>query len=235
MQTKTQRLLLRGGLIVLAAVLVSTVGAWAGDTTTDADRAPASGPELLGELRSLRQQLDAKQGELEVARLQLDRVDAIMQYSTHYKLPADMATAVYDVALSEGIDPGLAFRLVKVESGFNPRAVSHVGAIGLTQVLPSTARLYEPGLTTQQLYDRDTNLRIGFRTASPKPNDGAVMRSSRSTMARRPANSDAEWRPVAISRARILRTNRASYRRLVTVDTGLPMTAAISSYDSCCP
>src|SRR5437016_5487864 len=43
------------------------------------------------------------------------------------------------------------------------RAPSHVGAIGLTQVLPSTARLYEPGLTTQQLYDRDTNLRIGFR------------------------------------------------------------------------
>ena len=74
-----------------------------------------------------------------------------------------MATAVYDVALSEGIDPGLAFRLVKVESGFNPRAISHVGAVGLTQVLPSTARLYEPGLTTQQLYDRDTNLRIGFR------------------------------------------------------------------------
>ena len=74
-----------------------------------------------------------------------------------------MATAVYDVALSEGIDPGLAFRLVKVESGFNARATSHVGAVGLTQVLPSTARLYEPGLTTQQLYDRDTNLRIGFR------------------------------------------------------------------------
>jgi len=74
-----------------------------------------------------------------------------------------MATAVYDVALSEGIDPGLAFRLVKVESGFNVRATSHVGAVGLTQVLPSTARLYEPGLTTQQLYDRDTNLRIGFR------------------------------------------------------------------------
>ncbi len=139
MQTKTQRLVVRGGIIVLAALLVSTVGGWAGGTTTDADRAPASGSELLGELRSLRQQLDAKQGELEVARLQLDRVNAIMQYSTHYRLPADMATAVYDVALSEGIDPGLAFRLVKVESG------------------------YEPGLTTQQLYDRDTNLRIGFR------------------------------------------------------------------------
>src|SRR6059036_2286427 len=99
MQTKTQRLIVRGGIIVLAALLVSTVGGWAGSTTTDAARAPASGTELLGELRSLRQQLDAKQGELEVARLQLDRVDAIMQYSTHYRLPADMATAVYDVAL----------------------------------------------------------------------------------------------------------------------------------------
>jgi Transglycosylase SLT domain len=164
MHAKTQRLILRGGMIALAVLLVSTVGGWAGGTTTDVERAaPASGAELLGELRTLRQQLDAKQGELEVARLQLERVDAIMQYSTHYRLPADLATVIYDVALSEGIDPGLAFRLVKVESGFNPKAKSHVGAVGLTQVLPSTARLYEPGLTAQQLYDRDTNLRIGFR------------------------------------------------------------------------
>lgn len=163
MPLKIQRLILRGGMIVLAALLVSTVGGWAGGTTSDGDGSPGSGTEFLGELRALRQQLDAKQGELEVARLQLDRVDAIMQYSTHYRLPADLATAVYDVALSEGIDPGLAFRLVKVESGFNLRAKSHAGALGLTQVLPSTARLYEPGLTTQQLFDRDTNLRIGFR------------------------------------------------------------------------
>src|SRR5213078_4186688 len=46
--------------------------------------------------------------------------------------------------------------------GVSPRK-SGVGAIGYTQVLPSTARLYEPGLTTAQLYDRGTNLRLGFR------------------------------------------------------------------------
>src|SRR6266511_3478149 len=163
MQTKTQRLILRGGIIVLAALLVSTVGGWAGGTTTDTERAPSAGTELLGELRGLRQQLDAKQGELEVARLQLERANAIIQYSGHYRIPADLATVIYDVALSEGIDPGLAFRLVKVESGFTQRAKSKVGALGFTQVLPSTARLYEPGLTAEQLYDRDTNLRIGFR------------------------------------------------------------------------
>ncbi|MGH7529530.1 MAG: lytic transglycosylase domain-containing protein [Gemmatimonadales bacterium] len=162
MQTSSRRLLVRGGVILLAALAVSTVGGWAGGPATAGDT-PTSGAELLGELRTLRQQLEAKEGELDVARLQIERVDAILQYSTHYRLPADMASAIYDVALSEGIDPGLAFRLVKVESGFNPRAKSHAGALGLTQVLPSTARLYEPGLTTEQLYHRETNLRIGFR------------------------------------------------------------------------
>ncbi len=154
--------MLRGGMILVGALLVSTVGGWARGASADADRS-ASGPEPLGELRALRQQLDAMQGELEVARLQLDRANAIIQYSAHYRIPADLATTIYDVALSEGIDPGLAFRLVKVESGFTQRARSKAGAIGYTQVLPSTARLYEPGLTTEQLYDRDTNLRIGFR------------------------------------------------------------------------
>ena len=163
MNTKTQRLMLRGGMILVGALLVSTVGGWARGASADADRVPATGSELLGELRDLRQQLDAKQGELDVARLQLDRANAIMQYSAHYRIPADLATAIYDVALSEGIDPGLSFRLVKVESGFTQRAKSRAGAIGFTQVLPSTARLYEPGLTTEQLFDRDTNLRIGFR------------------------------------------------------------------------
>jgi soluble lytic murein transglycosylase-like protein len=167
MHTKTQRLMLRGGMILVGALLVSTVGGWARGASADADHATGggtgSGTEFLGELRAMRQQLDAKQGELEVARLQLERANAIIQYSAHYRIPADLATAIYDVALSEGIDPGLAFRLVKVESGFTQRAKSHVGALGFTQVLPSTARLYEPGLTAEQLYDRDTNLRIGFR------------------------------------------------------------------------
>src|SRR5205807_1375464 len=66
-------------------------------------------------------------------------------------------------SIGEGVDPALAFRLVKTESNFHAKAKSKVGALGFTQVLPSTARLYEPGLTTQQLYDRNTNLRLGFR------------------------------------------------------------------------
>ena len=87
----------------------------------------------------------------------------MIEYSGQYGIPANLAAAIYDIALSEGIDPDLGFRLVRVESRFKLRAKSSAGALGLTQVLPSTARLYEPGLTTEQLYDRDTNLRLGFR------------------------------------------------------------------------
>src|SRR2546427_8911092 len=40
----------------------------------------------------------------------------------------------------------------------NPRAKSREGALGLTQVLPSTARLYEPGLTTSRSEEHTSEL-----------------------------------------------------------------------------
>jgi soluble lytic murein transglycosylase-like protein len=156
-------LVLQGGLILLGALIVSSIGGWARGAKADGQPAPVTGSAMLGEMHALTQQLEATRGELAVARLQLERANAIIDYSGRYNIPAPLAAAIYDVALSEGVDPSLAFPLVKLESGFNPKAQSKVGAIGLTQVLPSTARLYEPGLTVQQLYDRDTNLRLGFR------------------------------------------------------------------------
>ncbi|HXF94700.1 MAG TPA: lytic transglycosylase domain-containing protein [Gemmatimonadales bacterium] len=163
MHTKTQSLILQGGLIVLGALIVSTLGGWARGATADDEPGPVTAPALLAEARTLSRELETMRGELEVAQVQLERAHAVIDYSARYKIPADLAAAIYDVALSEGIDPDLGFRLVYVESRFNPRAKSKAGALGLTQVLPSTARLYEPGLTNEQLYDRETNLRLGFR------------------------------------------------------------------------
>lgn len=163
MHTKTQRLVLQGGLILFGALVISSIGGWARRATADDQPTAVTAPALLGELRALSQSLEATRGELAVARLQLERANAIIDYSTHYVIAADLAAAIYDVALSEGVDPGLAFRLVRTESGFNVNAKSKAGAVGFTQVLPSTARLYEPGLTNKQLFDRSTNLRLGFR------------------------------------------------------------------------
>lgn len=45
-----------------------------------------------------------------------------------------------NIAKNKGIRPELFLGLINAESGFNPKAVSQAGAIGLGQLMPSTAR-----------------------------------------------------------------------------------------------
>ncbi|HEU4643673.1 MAG TPA: transglycosylase SLT domain-containing protein [Gemmatimonadaceae bacterium] len=118
---------------------------------------------LSSQSRRLRAELDATKGELALANARLERANSIIKYSSKYKVGADLATSIYDISMAEGIEPGLAFRLVRVESEFNPRATSPVGAVGLTQLMPSTARYFDKNVTREQLYEPRTNLRIGFR------------------------------------------------------------------------
>ncbi|HEV2132017.1 MAG TPA: lytic transglycosylase domain-containing protein [Longimicrobiaceae bacterium] len=87
----------------------------------------------------------------------------MISYAVRYGIPLDLAAAIERAALAEGIDPDLGFRLVRVESGFRERAVSSAGARGLTQLMPATAESLLPGITPEQIFDRDTNLRLGFR------------------------------------------------------------------------
>ncbi|HMC20144.1 MAG TPA: hypothetical protein VKH16_12975, partial [Gemmatimonadales bacterium] len=69
MQTKTQKLMLQGGFILLGALVVSSVGGWARRATADDQPTPLTAPAIVGELRSLEQSLEATRGELAVARL----------------------------------------------------------------------------------------------------------------------------------------------------------------------
>jgi soluble lytic murein transglycosylase-like protein len=134
---------------------------------TDVEAAPVKSSSSfrinLGSDRALTARLDSMRGELDLAKAQLDRSAKIFSYSSKYHIGADLAASIVDVSSAEGIDPELAFRLVKLESDFNPHATSAVGAIGLTQVMPSTARFYVKGITREGLYEPTTNLRIGFR------------------------------------------------------------------------
>src|SRR3989304_6382761 len=105
MNTKTQKLVRQGGVILVGALVVRSVGGWARRATADDQPTPVTAPALLGELRALEQALEATRGELAVARLQLERSNAIIDYSTHYHITADVSAAIYDVALAEGVDP----------------------------------------------------------------------------------------------------------------------------------
>lgn len=118
---------------------------------------------LVSENRRLRQELENAAGETALLRAQIDRANKIMAYSARYGISAKLAATIFDVALAERLDPELAFQMVKLESAFNPRAVSRVGALGLVQVMPTTARFFDKDVTREELFNPRTNLTIGFR------------------------------------------------------------------------
>lgn len=95
-------------------------------------------------------------------RAELRRL-ATARYALEYGVSLQLASDIERAAVAEGIDPELAFRLVRVESQFNERAVSPAGALGLTQLMPATAASLQPGITREEVFERQTNLRLGFR------------------------------------------------------------------------
>ncbi len=60
-------------------------------------------------------------------------------------------------ARAKGLDPRLVESLIRVESDFDPQAVSSKGAVGLMQLMPETARLY--GATNP--WDVEQNVKAG--------------------------------------------------------------------------
>ena len=69
---------------------------------------------------------------------------------------------------ANGVDPFLVAAIIREESQYDWRAVSRVGAIGLMQVMPATANAvaqqhHLPNLSREDLFDQETNIRIGTR------------------------------------------------------------------------
>src|SRR5438046_530207 len=67
---------------------------------------------------------------------------------------------------TSAIPPDLLQALMREESALDPHALSPTGALGLTQVMPATARMIARrlkirGYQTASLYDPETNIRIG--------------------------------------------------------------------------
>lgn len=83
--------------------------------------------------------------------------------AARFGISEPLAGQILDAARREGLDPALAFGLVAEESRFDPDRVSEAGAVGLTQILPATARRIEPGLDPADLRAVPVNLRIGLR------------------------------------------------------------------------
>ncbi len=159
-------MVLRGGALLVFGGLIVALAGWTRRAGADDDTLPAETGFVTKSLNSLGEELEDARGELAVLKLQLERANTIAGNSTAYQIPVDLASAIYDVALAEGIDPQLGYQLVKIESNFRRNARSPMNAIGYTQLQLRTAQFYQPGVTERELFDRHTNLRIGFRFLS---------------------------------------------------------------------
>ncbi len=70
-----------------------------------------------------------------------------------------IAMLINRYARNEGLSPRLVQAVVQVESGYNPRALSAKGAMGLMQLMPGTAK----ELGVSNAYDPEQNIRGGAR------------------------------------------------------------------------
>lgn len=86
--------------------------------------------------------------------------DEIPDYSEELaKAATPYDSLIEEMSQRHGADPRLVRAVVRVESNFDPAAVSRVGAMGLMQLMPLTARQYG----TENPFDPKQNLDAGIR------------------------------------------------------------------------
>lgn len=88
------------------------------------------------------------------------------QQAIRYLYPLRYEETLRREAVRHGVDPLLVAAIARVESHFNPSAVSSQGAIGVMQVMPSTGawvaeKIRLSNWREERLYDPQTNIRVG--------------------------------------------------------------------------
>lgn len=71
---------------------------------------------------------------------------------------SEIQQMIVRIAKEEGVDPAIGLAMARQESGFNPKAMSPAGAIGVMQLMPATAK--ELGVNP---YNTEENIRGGLR------------------------------------------------------------------------
>lgn len=74
-------------------------------------------------------------------------------------IPAELAAVIADASRTHGVDPRLVAAVARRESAFNANAMSPVGACGIMQLMPATARF----LGVTNIFDSRENVFAGAR------------------------------------------------------------------------
>ena len=99
---------------------------------------------------------------LQSARMNVTPFGAAV-YNSHASIarpvPAYLSAIISEAAQKHGVDPRLVAAVAQRESRFNPSAVSPVGACGVMQLMPATARY----LGVNNIFDARENVMAGAR------------------------------------------------------------------------
>ena len=93
-----------------------------------------------------------------------DRTKAVIDFEQRFPMP--LRDIVVRRANGIGLDPAYVYGLIRQESRFIMDARSHVGASGLMQVMPATAKwtakkMGMTSFTPEQISDKEVNVAIG--------------------------------------------------------------------------
>jgi soluble lytic murein transglycosylase len=161
--------------------------------------------------------------------------DNVPAYFIRLYYPTKYAEEIEEHAKDRGLDPNLVRALILQESYYNPRARSSVGATGLMQLMPPTAKEHAARLripfAVSRLENPDVNVTLGtyhlrmlinmfsgntyYAVASYNAGQGNVMKWRRANP-RRPTDEFLESIPFQETRNYVKRVTmlRSSYERL---------------------
>ena len=161
------------GLVVLTLFMAADLAEAQTETRSDSslrstpDSAPTSGSLYFQRTLPFETEFLSRVAEMALERARAavrPEADVAQTYAQRYGISRDLAQRIINVARAEGLDPELGFRLVRVESRFVTRAHGPSGSLGLTQLMPSTARSIDRTMNTEaEIIDPQNNLRLGFR------------------------------------------------------------------------
>ncbi len=123
--------------------------------------------QLAHMVQSQQDQLSAQSEQVAHLQQRLHILEAVEELQSNLSPDeeAELARQVFDYSHERGLDPLLVLSVIRVESDFASDAVSPMGAMGIMQVMPATARFVSeqrgwnwPG--ESRLFEPSFNIRI---------------------------------------------------------------------------
>jgi len=77
--------------------------------------------------------------------------------------PGLIAKDIVEISIEQEVNPFYVASVIAVESSFKKHAKSHVGATGLMQIMPATAKIVAKSKVVPKLTDPKINIRLGIK------------------------------------------------------------------------